>query len=69
MYTAGATRHQLLQDGTLFGAQVRRVLLDNAASKWGVPVEELTTEPNVVMHAKSGRRITTVRSQPSQKCQ
>jgi isoquinoline 1-oxidoreductase beta subunit len=41
-----------------FGAQVRKVLLDNAARKWGVPVEELTTEPSVVVHAKSGRRLT-----------
>ena len=40
-----------------FGAQVRRVLLDNAARHWGVPVAELTTEPNVIVHAKSGRRI------------
>ena len=40
------------------GAQVRRVLLDNAARKWGVPVEELTTEPSVVVHAKSGRRLS-----------
>src|SRR4029453_16507660 len=29
-----------------FGAQVRRVLLDNAARHWGVPVDELTTEPS-----------------------
>ena len=40
------------------GAQVRRVLLDNAAKKLGVPVEELTTEPSVVVHAKSGRRLS-----------
>jgi isoquinoline 1-oxidoreductase beta subunit len=40
-----------------FGAQVRRVLLDNAAKHWGVPVEELTTEPSVVVHARSGRRL------------
>ncbi len=39
------------------GAQVRRVLLDNAASHWGVPVAELSTEPSVVVHAKSGRRL------------
>jgi CO/xanthine dehydrogenase Mo-binding subunit len=38
-------------EGT-FGAQVRRVLLDNAANKLGVPVDELTTEPSVVAHAK-----------------
>src|SRR6266851_386377 len=42
----------------IFGAQVRRVLLDNAAKKLGVPVEELTTEPSVVVHAKSGRRLS-----------
>jgi isoquinoline 1-oxidoreductase beta subunit len=41
-----------------FGAQVRRVLLDNAAHKWGVPVEELATEPSVVVHAKSGQRLS-----------
>jgi isoquinoline 1-oxidoreductase beta subunit len=40
------------------GAQARRVLLDNAAGHWNVPVEELTTEPSVVVHAKSGRRIS-----------
>ena len=41
-----------------FGAQVRRVLLDNAARKLGVPIEELTTEPSVVVHAKSGRKLS-----------
>ncbi len=40
-----------------FGAQVRRVLLDNAARHWNVPVAELTTAPNVVIHEKSGRRL------------
>jgi isoquinoline 1-oxidoreductase beta subunit len=40
-----------------FGAQVRKVLLDNAAKHLGVPVEELTTEPSVVVHARSGRRL------------
>ncbi len=39
------------------GAQARRVLLDSVASRWGVPVEELSTEPSVVVHARSGRRI------------
>jgi isoquinoline 1-oxidoreductase beta subunit len=41
-----------------FGAQVRRVLLDNAANKLGVPVDELMTEPSIVVHAKSGRRLS-----------
>jgi isoquinoline 1-oxidoreductase subunit beta len=40
-----------------FGAQVRSVLLDNAAKHWGVPRTELVTEPSDVVHAKSGRRI------------
>jgi len=41
-----------------FGAQVRRVLMNNAASKWGVPVSELTTQPSVVLHARSNRRLS-----------
>ena len=41
-----------------FGAQVRRVLLDNAANKLGVPIEELSTEPSVVVHAKSRRKLS-----------
>jgi isoquinoline 1-oxidoreductase beta subunit len=40
------------------GAQARRVLMDNVARQWGVPIEELTTEPSMVVHAKSGRRIS-----------
>jgi isoquinoline 1-oxidoreductase subunit beta len=40
-----------------FGAQVRAVLLDNVAKQWNVPSAELSTEPSVVVHAKSGRRI------------
>ena len=58
IYTAGsnAVRAYFMPLRT-FGAQARRVLLDNAAAKLGVPVEELTTEPSVVVHAKSGRRL------------
>ena len=39
------------------GAQARRVLLDAVAAKWGVPVSELSTEPSIVVHNASGRRI------------
>ena len=39
------------------GAQARRVLLDAVAAKWSVPADELTTEPSLVVHAASGRRI------------
>lgn len=41
----------------LAGAQARQVLLANAATTWKVPVAELTTEPGMVVHAKSGRKI------------
>src|SRR5262247_3826855 len=59
MYTAGSNAvTSYYTPSRRFGAQVRRVLLDNAARKLGVPVEELTTEPSVVVHGKSGRRLT-----------
>jgi len=40
-----------------FGRQVRKVLLINAAKHWDVPVEELSTEPHVVVHKASGRKL------------
>ena len=40
-----------------FGAQIRRVLLDNVARHWNVPLSELTTEPSRVVHAGSRRSI------------
>ena len=59
MYTAGSNAvTAYFKDLRRFGAQVRKVLLANAAKRWNVPVEELTTEPNVVIHAKSGRRLS-----------
>src|SRR6185369_7523415 len=59
MYTAGSNAVTgYYQPLRMIGAQVRRVLLDNSARKWGVPVEELTTEPSVVVHAKSGRKMS-----------
>jgi isoquinoline 1-oxidoreductase beta subunit len=42
----------------LYGAQARRMLLDAAATRLNVPVSELTTEPSVVVHAKSGQRLS-----------
>jgi isoquinoline 1-oxidoreductase beta subunit len=59
MYTAGsnAVRSYFMPLRT-FGAQVRRVLLDNAAKHWDVPIAELTTEPSAVVHSKSNRRLT-----------
>ena len=59
IYTAGSNAVRVyFTPLRIFGAQARRVLLDNAAEKLGVPVEELTTEPSVVVHAKSGRRLS-----------
>src|SRR5436190_4248180 len=59
MYTAGsnAVRSYFTPLRT-FGAQARRVLLDNAARHWGVAAEELSTEPSVVVQRASGRRLT-----------
>jgi isoquinoline 1-oxidoreductase beta subunit len=45
-------------DMRIAGAQVRKVLLQAAATKWGVDASELTTEPSVVVHPASGRRMT-----------
>jgi len=42
----------------LAGAQARKVLIANAAAAWKVPAEELTTEPGMVVHAKSNRKIS-----------
>ena len=42
----------------LGGAQARRVLMENVAREWGVPLAELSTEPGTVVHAASGRRIS-----------
>jgi len=59
MYTAGsATVTGYFKILRQFGAQVRLVLLDNAARHWSVPVSELNTEPNFVVHAKSQRRLS-----------
>jgi isoquinoline 1-oxidoreductase beta subunit len=59
MYTAGSNAvTAYFKDLRRFGAQVRRILLENAARRWNAPIEELTTGPNVVIHAKSGRRLS-----------
>jgi len=59
MYTAGSNAvTSYFKPVRQFGAQVRRVLIDNAAKHWGVPADELTTEPSTVVHAKSGRKLS-----------
>jgi len=40
------------------GAQVRKVMLQNAAERWGVNVATLRTEPSVVINTSNGARLT-----------
>ena len=40
------------------GAAAREMLMQAAAQEWGVSVSEVTTEPGVVVHKGSGRRLT-----------
>jgi isoquinoline 1-oxidoreductase beta subunit len=59
MYTAGSNAvTSYFKELRLFGAQVRKVLLANAGKHWNVPVAELATAPNAVIHEKSGRRLS-----------
>src|SRR5258705_13787976 len=59
MYTAGSNAvTSYFKNLRVFGGQVRRVLIENAAKKLGVPADELATEPSMVVHAKSGRRLS-----------
>src|SRR5258708_35960460 len=51
MYTAGSNAvTSYYKNLRILGAQGRRVMLDNAAKKLGVPVAELTTEPSIVIY-------------------
>jgi isoquinoline 1-oxidoreductase beta subunit len=45
-------------DLRIAGAQVRKVLLANAAVKWGVDPISLHTEPSLVIDPSSGRRLS-----------
>src|SRR5262249_52309758 len=56
--SASASVHGYFKGLRIAGAQARRVLLDAAAARWSVPVDELTTEPSVVVHKPSGRRMS-----------
>src|SRR5712671_804093 len=40
------------------GAQVRKVLIANAAQKWGVDAATLKTEPSVVINPANGQRLS-----------
>jgi len=45
-------------DLRMAGAQVRKILLANAAEKWGVAPTSLKTEPGFVVDPSSGRRMS-----------
>ena len=45
-------------DLRIAGAQVRKVLIANAADKWGVAPGTLTTEPGTVLDKANGRRLS-----------
>jgi isoquinoline 1-oxidoreductase beta subunit len=56
--SASASVRGYFKPARLAGAQARRVLLEAVAAKWNVPAAELSTEPSIVVHKASGRRIS-----------
>jgi isoquinoline 1-oxidoreductase beta subunit len=59
LYTAGSlTVQAYFERVRLAGAQARRLLVESAAARWGVPAAELETEPSVVVHPASGQRLS-----------
>jgi isoquinoline 1-oxidoreductase subunit beta len=67
-YTIGQNRSMLIagsravmmyyNDLRMAGAQVRKVLLQNAAEKWGVDAATLRTQSGVVINPANGQRLT-----------
>ena len=59
LYTAGSTAIEGYFDTLrIAGAQARWLLMEAVAQEWGVPMNELTTEPSLVVHSKSNRQMT-----------
>ena len=59
LYTAGSLTVQAYFDPLRrAGAQARKLLLLSAAAHWDVPANELATEPSVVVHRATGRRLS-----------
>lgn len=59
LYTAGSTGvYGYFDSLRKAGAQARLMLMQIAAEHWAVPLASLTTEPSVVVHADSGRRLS-----------
>jgi isoquinoline 1-oxidoreductase beta subunit len=58
LYTAGSTNVMVYFDRMrMAGEQARRMLMQAAAAHWAVPLAELSTEPSVVVHRPSGRKL------------
>ncbi len=59
VYTvASKTTEGYWDKARIAGAQARRVLMQAAASRWNVPLSELTTEASMVVHGASGRKMS-----------
>lgn len=59
LYTAGSTGvYGYFDTLRKAGAQARRVLMSAAAAHWSVPLDSLATEPSIVLHPETGRRLT-----------
>jgi isoquinoline 1-oxidoreductase beta subunit len=59
LYTAGSTQIAVYKNKmAMAGTQARKMLLMAVAKSWGVDITELTTEPSIVVHQASGRRIS-----------
>ena len=58
LYTAGSSSVQGYFDiMRRAGAGARRILIHTAAQHWAVPVAEVGSEPGVIVHGPSGRRL------------
>ena len=59
LYTAGSlTVQAYFERLRRAGGQARKLLMQAAAERWEVPAAELETEPSVVLHPPSGRRLS-----------
>jgi isoquinoline 1-oxidoreductase beta subunit len=57
-YHSSATVRGYYTPLRIVGAQMRRVLLEAAARKWGLARSSLQTEPSMVIHGPAGIRMT-----------
>src|SRR5215204_2310604 len=59
MAIVGSRATQLYyNDLRIAGAQVRKVLMQNAAEKWGVDIASLKTEPGFVINPANGQKLS-----------